>query len=103
MFPIFSYSSVNDVRWTITIVTNDTIPDHRQVRALKWSERLVILIDIAKAVQFLHTGVIPGFFNNRLRTNNILLDEHRRAKLGDYGLSIINDDDEFGVSSFYIV
>ncbi|CAO2818065.1 unnamed protein product [Amaranthus hypochondriacus] len=70
--------------------------DHRQVRALKWSERLVILIDIAKAVQFLHTGVIPGFFNNRLRTNNILLDEHRRAKLGDYGLSIINDDDEFG-------
>lgn len=72
------------------------LSDFGQVRALKWLERLVILTDIVKAVQFLHTGIIPGFFNNRLRTNNILLDEHRRAKLSDYGLSIIYDDDEFG-------
>ncbi|KMS99194.1 hypothetical protein BVRB_2g047090 [Beta vulgaris subsp. vulgaris] len=72
------------------------LSDFGKVRALKWSERLVILIDIAKAVQFLHTGIIPGFFNNRLKTSNILLDEHRRAKLSDYGLSIIYDDDEFG-------
>lgn len=73
------------------------LSDTGHVRALKWSERLAVLIDIAKAVQFLHTGVIPGFFSNRLKTNNILLDEHRRAKLSDYGLSIICDDDEFGV------
>ncbi|KAK8495511.1 hypothetical protein V6N12_046200 [Hibiscus sabdariffa] len=45
-----------------------------------------------KAVQFLHTGVIPGFFHNRLKTNNILLNQHRMAKLGDYGLSIISEE-----------
>lgn len=84
----------------LTIVANVIISDFGKVRALKWSERLVILIDIAKAVQFLHTGIIPGFFNNRLKTSNILLDEHRRAKLSDYGLSIIYDDDEFGVDYF---
>ncbi|KAL8154186.1 hypothetical protein V2J09_011946 [Rumex salicifolius] len=63
-------------------------------RALNWSERLAYLVDIAKAVHFLHAGVIPGFFNNRLKLHNILLDENRRAKLSDYGLSVISDDSD---------
>ncbi|PON61360.1 Tyrosine-protein kinase [Parasponia andersonii] len=61
-------------------------------KVLKWSDRLAILIGVAKAVHFLHTGVIPGCFNNRLKTNNILLDEHRIAKLSDYGISIIKEE-----------
>ncbi|KAK9668884.1 hypothetical protein RND81_13G093900 [Saponaria officinalis] len=73
------------------------LSDTSKRAVLTWSERLATLIDIAKAVQFLHTGVIPGFFNNQLKTHNILLDEHRRAKLSDYGLSIIHDDDKPGV------
>ncbi|XP_057459680.1 probable inactive leucine-rich repeat receptor-like protein kinase At3g03770 [Actinidia eriantha] len=60
-------------------------------KALKWSDRLAALIDVARAVHFLHTGIIPGFFNNRLKANNILLNEHRMAKLSDYGLSIVAD------------
>nr|XP_043632719.1 probable inactive leucine-rich repeat receptor-like protein kinase At3g03770 [Erigeron canadensis] len=60
----------------------------------KWSDRLAVLIGIAKAVHFLHTGVIPASSSNRLRTNNILLDEHRIAKLSDYGMSIITEDIE---------
>ncbi|CAI9272822.1 unnamed protein product [Lactuca saligna] len=59
---------------------------------LKWSDRLAVLIGIAKAVHFLHTGVIPASSSNRLRTNNILLDEHRIAKLSDYGMSIITEE-----------
>ncbi|KAJ4961906.1 hypothetical protein NE237_021816 [Protea cynaroides] len=63
-------------------------------KGLKWSERLAVLIGVAKAVHFLHTGMIPGFFNNLLTANNILLDEHRIAKLSDYGLSIIMNEVE---------
>lgn len=63
-------------------------------KVLKWSDRLAILIGIAKAVHFLHTGVIPGCFNNRLKTNNILLDEHRIGKLSDYGISVIKEETE---------
>lgn len=63
-------------------------------RALRWSDRLTILINIAKAVHFLHTGVIPPSLKNRLTTSNILLDEHRVAKLSDYGMSIITEEIE---------
>ncbi|CAA7034951.1 unnamed protein product [Microthlaspi erraticum] len=60
-------------------------------RAMNWSERLNVLTGVAKAVHFLHTGVIPGFFSNRLKTNNVLLNQHRFAKLSDYGLSIVSE------------
>ncbi|TKY46406.1 inactive leucine-rich repeat receptor protein kinase [Spatholobus suberectus] len=63
-------------------------------KALKWSDRLAILIGVAKAVHFLHTGVIPGCFGNQLKTKNILLDEHRIPKLSDYGMSIITKEIE---------
>ena len=61
-------------------------------KVLNWSERLAILISVAKAVHFLHTGVIPGFFDNQLKINNILIDEHNVAKLSDYGLSIVSEE-----------
>ncbi|CAI9752587.1 unnamed protein product [Fraxinus pennsylvanica] len=69
---------------------SDTSPE----KALKWSDRLGVLIGVAKAVHFLHTGVIPPCYHNRLKTNNVLLDEHRIAKLSDYGMSIITDETE---------
>lgn len=74
-----------------------TVSQHSEFspeKALKWSDRLAILIGIAKAVHFLHTGVIPGCFRNQLRTNNILLDEHHIPKLSDYGMSLIRDEIE---------
>ncbi|CAN8256356.1 unnamed protein product [Cochlearia groenlandica] len=63
-------------------------------KILTWPDRLAILIEIAKAVHFLHIGVMPGSFNNQLKTNNILLDEHKIAKLSDYGVSAIIEENE---------
>ncbi|KAF5460036.1 hypothetical protein F2P56_019935 [Juglans regia] len=61
-------------------------------KVFNWSERLSVLVSVAKAVHFLHVGVIPGFFNNRLKTNNILINEHWIAKLSDYGMSILLEE-----------
>lgn len=61
-------------------------------KVLNWTERLGVVTSIAKAVHFLHTGMIPGFFNNRLKSNNILLDHHFMPKLTDYGFSILSTD-----------
>lgn len=63
-------------------------------KALKWPDRLAILIGVAKAVHFLHTGCIPGCFRNQLKTDNILLDEHHIPKLSDYGMSLIAEEIE---------
>ncbi|KAJ0973061.1 hypothetical protein J5N97_021020 [Dioscorea zingiberensis] len=89
-------SSVNRVYLIYEYLPNGNLrnhlSEHNLEKAMNWSDRLAVLIGIAKAVHFLHTGVIPGFINNRLKTNNILLDEHYRAKLSDYGLSIITEE-----------
>ncbi|PIA51239.1 hypothetical protein AQUCO_01100225v1 [Aquilegia coerulea] len=94
-------SSINRVFLVYEYIPNGDLHGHLSEtspeKVLKWSERLAILIGIAKAVHFLHTGMLPGFFNNQLKTKNILLDENRIAKLSDYGLSIItNEIDKHG-------
>ncbi|KAK1441158.1 hypothetical protein QVD17_06997 [Tagetes erecta] len=61
-------------------------------RIFKWSDRLAVLIGVAKAVHFLHSGVIPASSSNRLKTNNVLLDDYGIAKLSDYGMSVITGE-----------
>ncbi|XXG41383.1 hypothetical protein AAC387_Pa01g1856 [Persea americana] len=89
-------SSVNSVFLIYEYVPNGNLRTHLSERSpekvLKWSKRLAVLIGVAKAVHLLHAGVIPGFYKNRLKTINILLDNHRIAKLSDYGLSIITEE-----------
>ncbi|XP_050379440.1 probable inactive leucine-rich repeat receptor-like protein kinase At3g03770 [Argentina anserina] len=86
LFLVYEYISCGNYRTYLS----ENYPE----KLLKWSDRLAILIGVAKAVHFLHTGVIPGSFNNQLKTNNILLDEHRIPKLSDYGMSIITEEIE---------
>lgn len=86
VFLVYEYVSNGNFRSHLS----ETCPE----KALKWSDRLAVLIGVAKAVHFLHTGVNFPSFYNRLKTNNILLDEHFVAKLSDYGVSIITEDIE---------
>ncbi|KAF8390614.1 hypothetical protein HHK36_025141 [Tetracentron sinense] len=89
-------SSVNRVFLVYEYVSNGNLHTHLSEsspeKVLNWSEKLAVLIGVAKAVHYLHTGLIPGFFNNQLKTHNILLDEHRIAKMSDYGLTIITEE-----------
>ncbi|XP_027101947.1 probable inactive leucine-rich repeat receptor-like protein kinase At3g03770 [Coffea eugenioides] len=91
-------STVNRVLLVYEFVPNGNFHTHLSEtspeKVLNWSDRLAVLIGIAKAVHFLHTGVIPPSTCNRLKTRNILLDEHRVAKLSDYGMSIVTEDVE---------
>ncbi|KAB2000164.1 hypothetical protein ES319_D12G213100v1 [Gossypium barbadense] len=90
------HCSINRVFFVLEYIPNGNfrshLSDNSPGEVLSWPERLAVLICVCKAVHFLHTGVIPGFFHNRLKTTNILINEHRLAKLGDYGLSIISEE-----------
>ncbi|XP_059294301.1 probable inactive leucine-rich repeat receptor-like protein kinase At3g03770 isoform X1 [Lycium ferocissimum] len=90
IFLIYEYISNGNFRAHLSAVLAENSPR----KILKWSDRLSVLIGVAKAVHFLHTGIIPSSFSNRLKTSNILLDEHNMAKLSDYGMSILMEESE---------
>uniref|UniRef100_A0A0D9VAZ4 non-specific serine/threonine protein kinase n=1 Tax=Leersia perrieri TaxID=77586 RepID=A0A0D9VAZ4_9ORYZ len=52
-----------------------------------WVRRLQVAEDAAKGIEYLHCGCTPAIIHRDIKTSNILLDEHMRAKVSDLGLS----------------
>ncbi|GJM96873.1 hypothetical protein PR202_ga13746 [Eleusine coracana subsp. coracana] len=56
---------------------------------LTWAQRISAAIGVAKGIQFLHGGIIPGIYENNLRITNILIDQNHVAKIGSYNIPIM--------------
>lgn len=84
IFIIFEYVANGTLR--------DWISERRARRALTWAQRIAAAIGIAKGIQFLHTGVVPGFFPNKLKITDILLDQNLVAKISSYNLPLLADN-----------
>ncbi|KAJ0008222.1 hypothetical protein Pint_30342 [Pistacia integerrima] len=67
---------------------------------LKWNQRFDIIMDVAKALEFLHFGCDPPVIHGDIKPSNVLLDSDFRAKVSDFGLSRIKVEGEFGVDLF---
>ncbi|XP_042476517.1 probable LRR receptor-like serine/threonine-protein kinase At1g67720 isoform X1 [Macadamia integrifolia] len=68
-------------------------------RSISWLKRLEIAEDAAKGIEYLHTGCVPTIIHRDLKSSNILLDKHMRAKVSDFGLSKLAVDGASHVSS----
>ncbi|KAG2326578.1 hypothetical protein Bca52824_009306 [Brassica carinata] len=79
---------------------NGTLKEHLYgERRIRWIKRLEIAEDAARGIEYLHTGCVPAIIHRDLKTSNILLDKHMRAKVSDFGLSKFAVDGTSHVSS----
>lgn len=53
---------------------------------LTWKQRLIIALDVARGVEYLHTLALKCFIHRDLKPSNILLGDDMRAKVSDFGL-----------------
>nr|XP_043639976.1 receptor protein kinase TMK1-like [Erigeron canadensis] len=56
------------------------------LKPLEWTKRLIIALDVARGVEYLHGLAQQSFIHRDLKPSNILLGDDLRAKVADFGL-----------------
>lgn len=67
---------------------------------MSWERRFHIILDVSRALEFLHLGCDPPVIHGDVKPSNVLLDLEFRGKVSDFGLSRIKVENEFGVDLF---
>ncbi|CAN1246100.1 Probable inactive leucine-rich repeat receptor-like protein kinase At3g03770 [Linum grandiflorum] len=58
---------------------------------LNWMQRLTAAIGVAKGMQFLHTGIVPGVCGNNLKITDVQLDQNLVSEISSYNLPLLAD------------
>ncbi|KAL7208754.1 hypothetical protein ACSBR1_030481 [Camellia fascicularis] len=59
-----------------------------------WDERIGIALDVARGILYLHEECETQIIHCDIKPQNILMDEHRRAKISDFGLAKLLKPDQ---------
>ncbi|KAF9599818.1 hypothetical protein IFM89_001764 [Coptis chinensis] len=68
--------------------SRSSISSSGNTKALNWSQRKSIIIDVAKGLAYLHYGVKPSIYHRDIKATNILLDAEMKARVADFGPTI---------------
>ncbi|XP_057976326.1 probable inactive leucine-rich repeat receptor-like protein kinase At3g03770 isoform X2 [Malania oleifera] len=89
-------STVKMVFLVFEYVPNGTLRDRisgwHARQTLTWPQRIAAAIGVAKGIQFLHTGIMPGVFSNNLKITDVLLDRNLVAKINSYNLPLLTQN-----------
>ncbi|XP_077235623.1 receptor protein kinase TMK1-like [Tasmannia lanceolata] len=70
-----------------------------QLEPLSWKRRLNIALDVARAMEYLHSLAHRSFIHRDLKSSNILLGDNYRAKVSDFGLVKLAPDGKHSVAT----
>lgn len=62
---------------------------------LDWEKRFNIIVDVAQALAFLHLECDPPIIHGDVKPSNVLLDDNFSARIADFGLARLKDDDMY--------
>lgn len=66
---------------------------------LDWSSRRNICLGIAKGLAYLHEESILKVVHRDIKASNVLLDKDLNAKISDFGLAKLDEEDKTHIST----
>ncbi|GAB4855206.1 hypothetical protein Ancab_023832 [Ancistrocladus abbreviatus] len=87
-------STVNRIYLVFEFAPNGSLRDWISGQNLTWLQRIAAAIGVAKGVQFLHTGIMPGLYSNNLKITDVLLDHNLHVKISSYNLPLLAENRE---------
>ncbi|KAL3824262.1 hypothetical protein ACJIZ3_020291 [Penstemon smallii] len=69
------------------------------LKPLEWMKRLIIALDVARGVEYLHGLAHQSFIHRDLKPSNILLGDDMRAKVADFGLVRLAPDGKASIAT----
>ncbi|KAJ3678556.1 hypothetical protein LUZ60_002359 [Juncus effusus] len=87
----------NSLALVYDFMANGSLKEHlsgRRGRTITWRKRLIIALESAQGLEYLHKGCTPPIIHRDVKSSNILLSKNFNAKISDFGLSkaFLNDD-----------
>ncbi|KAK6140434.1 hypothetical protein DH2020_025818 [Rehmannia glutinosa] len=103
IFLVFEFVPNGTLRSFISGKTEDkcfTLPisstDGQSGQKFTWTQRITAAIGVARGIQFLHTGIVPGVYSNCLKITDILLDRDLHVKISKYNLPLLTENRRSG-------
>ncbi|KAL8535869.1 hypothetical protein ACS0TY_011494 [Phlomoides rotata] len=69
------------------------------LKPLEWMKRLIVALDVARGVEYLHGLAQQSFIHRDLKPSNILLGDDMRAKVADFGLVRLAPDGKASIAT----
>lgn len=72
---------------------------HEKSEQLEWDARLNIIMGAAKGLAYLHHDCSPRIIHRDIKSSNILLDGNLEARVSDFGLAKLLEDEESHITT----
>ncbi|KAI5681563.1 hypothetical protein M9H77_02791 [Catharanthus roseus] len=96
----FTNNNSHDRLLVVEFMSNGTLYDvlHSNSRPPNWGRRIKLALQTAKAIDILHSS-IPPVIHRDIKSANVLIDRNFNARLGDFGLALRCQVDDYRLRS----